>query len=96
MLRELGEQKKAHLYLHGRTQSTLANSGYQNNRDDGVFSSFNPFWWRNGSNIWNINSNNWTSTSEVTKYSPYGFELENKDALDRYSAANIIITITCQ
>jgi hypothetical protein len=34
------------------------------------------------------NENNpWTFASEVSQYSPYGAELENKDALGRYSAA---------
>jgi len=32
-------------------------------------------------------ASNWTFASEVTQYSPYGAELENKDALNRYSAA---------
>ena len=73
--------KKSHLYLHSRTQTTT-----QNNREDGVFNSFNPFWFFGG-NMWDINDNNWTWTSEVTKYSPYGFELENKDRLGRFSAA---------
>jgi hypothetical protein len=79
--------KRSHLYLHGRTQSIDGGPGHQNNRADGVYNSFNPFWWVNGSNMWNINEENWTSTSEVAQYSPYGFELENKDALNRYSAA---------
>jgi hypothetical protein len=31
--------------------------------------------------------NKWTYASEVSKVNPYGLELENKDALDRHSAA---------
>lgn len=72
---------KSHLYLHKRKQSST-----QVNRTDGIFELFNPFW-RYFSGDWGQNTNNWTWTSEVTKYSPYGFELENKDRLDRYSAA---------
>ena len=35
-----------------------------------------------------LNANGpWTFASEVTQYSPFGAELENKDALERYSSA---------
>jgi len=39
---------------------------------------------------WQLNTTNinrWTFASAVTQYSPYGAELENKDALNRYSSA---------
>ena len=39
------------------------------------------------SNTWYKDLNNWTFVSEVSKYSAYGFELENMDALERFSAA---------
>lgn len=74
-------KKKSHLYLQSRTYTIP-----QHNREDGVFVKFNPFWWYNG-NLWNTDNTNWTWTSEVTKVSPYGFELENVDRLGRYSAA---------
>lgn len=32
-------------------------------------------------------NNKWTFASEVAKYNPYGQEVENKDALDRFSSA---------
>ena len=35
----------------------------------------------------NNDTGGWQFASQVTVYSPHGFELENKDALNRYSAA---------
>ncbi|MBI5539816.1 MAG: hypothetical protein HY951_07140 [Bacteroidia bacterium] len=60
-------------------------------RFDGVFSNFNTFW--NYSNItipkrFIPDYNNWTFTSEVTIYDVYGNEIENKDALHKYSSAH--------
>ena len=83
--------KRSHLYLQSRTPIPPvlpAPAPPQNNREDGTFDLFNPFWWY-ASSEWLITPqiNNWTWTSEVTKFSPYGFELENQDRLGRYSAA---------
>ena len=50
-------------------------------RDEGHFADFVPFNWGT------TNDDKWTSTSRVTKFSPYGFELENVDALGVYSGA---------
>lgn len=74
---------KSHLYLTGRHQNAIANP-----RMDGFYNDYTSFYENNGG--WEIASDvdtNWTFTSEVTQYSPYGFELENADALGRYSAA---------
>ena len=72
------------------------NSNYNgtNTKEDGTYKSFVPFWtpgtngsfWQPPSNL-NDPSNPWMWQSEVTKYSPYGFELENKDPLGIYSSA---------
>lgn len=82
------------LYLTGRHHATDNPSP----RNDGFYSDFKPFYRFNGSG-WEIaeegvsgatytsKEETWTFTSEVTQYSPYGFELENADALDRFSAA---------
>ena len=69
-------------YLAGRTASVKPTP-----KKDGFFSHFKPMYefGLNGLNINNIP--NWTFVSEVSKFSPYGFETENKDALDRHSAA---------
>jgi hypothetical protein len=72
---------KSYAYLTGR--NATANS---NTRNSGYFKKFNPFYKREN-NTWVIDNSNWTFASSVTMYNPYGVELENKDALNRYSAA---------
>jgi hypothetical protein len=76
---------KSYLHLTERTQSDHNNN--TNLRDDGVFTSYNPFYKRLANGQWTKDYNNWTYTSEVTLFSPYGPELENEDALHRKSAA---------
>ncbi|MEO1032276.1 MAG: Ig-like domain-containing protein [Bacteroidota bacterium] len=82
---------KSYAYLTGRNNA----SNNYNPRSEGFFDTYRPFYaLRVTGNpaYWEINnpvdsSNKWTFASEVTQYSPYGTELENKDALDRFSAA---------
>ncbi len=74
--------KKSYAYLTGRKANTASTSP----RNDGFYTSFNPFYEVNGQ-VWTKNTSNWTFASEVTQYSPYGVEVENKDALGRYSSA---------
>ncbi len=85
--------RRSWAYLTGRQQSTNPNL-----KDDGYLTSFTPFYTYNAGK-WQINGDavvenstesvdkRWTFASEVTQYSPYGTELENKDALNRYSSA---------
>jgi hypothetical protein len=79
--------EKSYAYLTGRN----SRKGDSNNpRNEGFFTSFNPFYKLDRSaavSVWKIDETNWTYASSVSQYSPYGAELENKDALDRYSAA---------
>jgi hypothetical protein len=78
--------EKSYAYLTGRNSK----NGFNNPRNEGFFTSFNPFYKLDRSTdipVWKLDDTNWTSASSVTKYSPYGAELENKDALERYSAA---------
>src|SRR5690606_33213482 len=58
-------------------------------RNQGFFNEFQPYYvYENNHWVKNIVAEEkWTYASEVTKYSPYGVELENRDALGRYSAA---------
>lgn len=70
-------------YLTGRKSPT---NEINNNRSQGFFTSFSPFYTLDANLKWTINQTNWTSASKITKISPYGPELENKDALNRYSA----------
>lgn len=78
--------EKSYAYLTGRNSSGLFN----NPRNEGFFTSFNPFYKLDRSTnipVWKIDDTNWTYASSVSQYSPYGAELENKDALERYSSA---------
>jgi hypothetical protein len=79
---------RSFVYLTERTQSDEKRN--TNIRKDGVFKSFSPFWKapdRNVAGDWTPDTLNWQYTSKVTMYSPLGYELENKDALSRFSAA---------
>ncbi|HLP13535.1 MAG TPA: hypothetical protein VK177_16485, partial [Flavobacteriales bacterium] len=76
--------KTSFLHLSPRTQSMYNNN--TNIRKDGTFVSFTPYY-RLNTGKWQVDEKNWTYTSSVTEYSPYGQELENQDALGRYSTA---------
>lgn len=76
--------KRSWLHLSPRTQSNYDDN--TNIRKDGMFTSYTPFY-KLVSSKWNIDERNWTFTSEVTEFSPFGQELENRDALGRFSAA---------
>lgn len=60
-------------------------------REDGPFTSFSPFWNSPVSGVtWikNTTDPNWKWVTEISRYDPYsGSEIENKDALGRYSGA---------
>jgi hypothetical protein len=71
-------------YLTGRKALTTAAAG--NPRYNGFYSAFSSFYNLHGSN-WFKNGTGWTAASEVTKYNPHGVEIENKDALGKYSSA---------
>ncbi len=73
--------KSSRTYLTGRNRYANATP-----RVEGFFSTFQPMYKLQGGN-WVKDFNGWTFVSEVTSYSPYGFELENMDALRRFSAA---------
>ncbi|MFN3754313.1 hypothetical protein [Flavobacterium sp.] len=74
---------KSYAYLTSRNATNNSNI-----RKSGYYVKFNPFYKLNDvATTWEIDSLNWTFASAVTKYNPYGVELENRDALKRYSAA---------
>lgn len=60
-------------------------------RTSGAYSVFNPFWQYNYSSIvWQSNPGNdarWITAGEITGFNSKGIEVENKDALNRYSSA---------
>ncbi|MGV7105864.1 hypothetical protein [Flavobacterium sp. U410] len=78
--------KKSYAYLTGRHQSTNVTP-----RISGFYKSFYPYYVRDDEGGWNKNTvsnlSKWTFASEVTQYNPYGQEVENRDALNRYSSA---------
>ncbi|MBN4061733.1 hypothetical protein JYU20_00870 [Bacteroidales bacterium AH-315-I05] len=91
--------KKAHLYHDLREQASaqadISTDGRFNEASDQPV----PFWgYDTGTEQWlpihntdhpnNSSSlvNNWILTSEITKTDPFGNELENKDAIERFSA----------
>jgi hypothetical protein len=76
---------KSYAYLTGRNYTVDPTP-----RKTGYFTDFSPFYVYKD-NAWKITTGNefkkWTFASQVTQFSPYGQEVENKDALNRYSAA---------
>jgi hypothetical protein len=75
--------KSSYVHLSGRSQAKENNN--TNIREDGMFTSFNPFY--RYQNAWLIDRQNWTYTSSVVDFSPFGQALETIDALNRYSSS---------
>lgn len=78
--------KATYLHLSDRTQTFENNN--TNIRKDGMMESFLPFF-RLSNGKWGINKENWTYTSEVSEFSPFGQPIETVDALNRYSTTQI-------
>lgn len=79
--------KVSYAYLTGRNFTDNASP-----RKTGFYNDFVPYYVYNKiNNKWEpntaVNLEKWTYASEVSQYNPFGFELENKDALNRYSSA---------
>ncbi len=82
--------KRSFAYLAGRKGVGVNASGTNPSpRSDGYFTHFEPFLTRDGNTTtpWKIDTGNWTFASQVSEYSAFGAELENKDALNRFSSA---------
>jgi hypothetical protein len=75
---------KNYTHLTTRSQSNINNN--TNIRKDGMFESYTPFYKLTGGN-WQMDEKDWTHASEVTEFNVFGQEVENKDALNRYSSA---------
>lgn len=81
--------KKSYAYLTERTDVKEGTVPKINTRREGYFKEFTPYYallnqaWGKAADA----DQKWTFASEVTQYSPFGAELENRDALGRYSAA---------
>ncbi|SDR88957.1 hypothetical protein SAMN05216490_0137 [Mucilaginibacter mallensis] len=77
------QQSRNYIFSSNRTLASVdvKNAGYINN--------FYPYWYSNAG-TWTVNPNGtrWVTANTVTLYDKYGQQLENKDALGRFSAAN--------
>jgi hypothetical protein len=74
----------SYVHLSGRDQTYEQQNS--NIRNDGFMTSFNPFY-KLANGKWNIDRQNWTYTSSVTEFSPFGQALETKDALNRFTSS---------
>ncbi|MCO6147927.1 hypothetical protein [Flavobacterium sp. NRK1] len=79
--------KMSYAYLTGRNSTETASP-----RKTGFYNDFAPYYvYSSTTKKWEPNTPanlaKWTYASEVTQYNPFGFELENRDALNRYSSA---------
>jgi hypothetical protein len=75
---------RSHSYLVDRTPIIPASA--PDLRKEGSYNGFTPFWrYSVGSKRWYKNAIDWTWKELVTRFSPNGFELENEDALRRFS-----------
>jgi hypothetical protein len=88
--------KKSYSYLTDRTQGNQTPANMKGDiRQDGIYTSFNPFWKYNTSldtweSIFAYNSNNpdkWVKNNEVDKINEYGNTLTARDVLNRPSAS---------
>ncbi|NQX98770.1 MAG: hypothetical protein HRT73_12950, partial [Flavobacteriales bacterium] len=74
---------ETYLFDIDRKQSALNNNvGETQTGVDGTYNSFVLFNWSDFSD-----NKTWTKTNTINRYSPYGFELENEDALGIKSSA---------
>ncbi|TKC55288.1 hypothetical protein FBD94_25200 [Pedobacter hiemivivus] len=83
------EQK---VFQSNRTYDGIFDAGKRgvNLSDAGYINAFIPYWNYNllkAALIQSANTGNWITANTITLYDKYGQELENKDALQRYSAA---------
>lgn len=86
--------KQSYLFLTERNQSAplvTSDPNYTGKvRQDGTYKKFDPFWTTSrisDGGLLGANTTGWTWTNALSIYSVDGQELENKDALNRYSAA---------
>lgn len=70
-----------YLYQVDRQQSTDAYSVTDISRD-GMYQTFTPYNWKATAS----SNPQWSFVSQITRYSPYGYALESKDALGVYSS----------
>ncbi|MDR1345581.1 MAG: hypothetical protein LBK03_02625 [Bacteroidales bacterium] len=91
--------QRSNLYVTERNQTGKSPSYQTNAAYDGTFTSFQFFVHKNGNE--NNQQKPWTWNAEITRYSPFDFEIENRDALNVYSSAlygykNTLVTAVAQ
>jgi hypothetical protein len=77
--------KRNYVYLSPRNYSSENRN--VDVRNDGTYTTFDPFWKSNDGKDWSANKSKWTWATEVTKMNPNGHELENRDSLNNFSSA---------
>lgn len=84
-MRGVWRPKRQLKYLENRQYQTSS----VNTQTDGQYASFSPYWQYSGASKRYLPTSNskWIWATEVSKYSPFGPELETRDALGRYSSA---------
>ncbi|MEQ1676016.1 MAG: hypothetical protein ABL876_04925, partial [Chitinophagaceae bacterium] len=87
----LGNWRPKSSYVYQINRENLvtdpAKKGSTDIRKSGAYSVFSPFWSYSAS-TWNQSTDNkWIAANEMTYFNSKGLEVENKDALNRYSAA---------
>lgn len=73
--------KETYLFMEARNQISQVVGTDANLRKEGIYNEFVPFTW--AANF----DDRWKRKNLVTRYSPFGFEIENLNALDVGSAA---------
>jgi len=77
---------KSYAFQEERKQSpNSTNINTTKINEDGTFNKFSLFNWGTDDGV--AANPDWTKVNEVTKYTPYGFEIENKNAIDVYTSA---------
>ena len=92
---DLGNWRAQSQYVYQVSRENIAGNssdlGSTNIRKSGAYNIFNPFWKYNTDSLaWKQNpfeDTKWIAANQVTFFNSKGLEIENKDALNRYSSA---------
>lgn len=83
----LGNWRMAKAYTYYDSRKQIDPSVETNIRKDGVIDAFVPYWsFSTLAVLPSTDSNRWVWNSEMTLFNRKGFELENKDPLNRYNS----------
>ncbi|MES2111916.1 MAG: hypothetical protein V4577_24380 [Bacteroidota bacterium] len=83
-------ERESMVFQQSRHQKTGTSTGFDT-WESGYINNFASFWYYNSPGGWTTdqagNRARWVTANTVTSYDKYGQQLENKDALGRFSAA---------